>query len=106
MDHAESLRSAGQAAQVAIAVKLRSKGEKQGSARALTNKKSRFCKVFRSALGRTRTCDLLIRSQTRSSSGGDTEGHRETKPRLYRQSSTDKGTGRDTGLWYRLWYES
>ena len=28
------------------------------------------------------------------------EGHRETKQRFYGQSSTDKGIGRDTGLWY------
>src|ERR671913_225225 len=55
------------------------------------------------ALGRTRTCDLLIRSQTRSRTGGDREGHGETKPRFYRQLSVLKGqgrTGRDTGLWY------
>ena len=38
---------------------------------------SAFCRTFRSALGRTRTCDLLIRSQTRSKTGGDREGHRE-----------------------------
>src|SRR5829696_2747760 len=62
---------------------------------------SAFCRTFRSALGRTRTCDLLIRSQTRSRTGGDREGHRETKPRFYRQLSAAKGTGRDTGLWYR-----
>jgi hypothetical protein len=62
--------------------------------------KSRY---FFGALGRTRTYDLLIRSQTRSSTGGVAEGHRETKQRLYRQSGTSKrtGTGRDMGLWYR-----
>ena len=42
-----------------------------------------FCRHFSSALGRTRTCDLLIRSQTRSRTGGDMEGHGETKPRFY-----------------------
>ncbi len=31
-----------------------------------------------STLGRTRTCDLLIRSQTRSRTGGDREGHGKT----------------------------
>jgi hypothetical protein len=32
-----------------------------------------ICGVFRSALGRTRTCDLLIRSQSRSRTRSDTE---------------------------------
>jgi hypothetical protein len=72
---------------------------------------SRFtCKsqYFCGALGRTRTCDLLIRTQTRSRTGGDREGHEETKPRFYRQLSILKGqgrTGRDTGLWYRCGME-
>ena len=39
-------------------------------------------------LGRTRTCDLLIRSLTRSRTGGDREGHRETKQRFYRCTRT------------------
>ena len=34
-------------------------------------------------LGRTRTCDLLIRSQTRSKTEGDREGQGETKPCFY-----------------------
>ena len=42
-----------------------------------------ICRHFLGALGRTRTCDLLIRSQTRSRTGGDREGHGETKPRFY-----------------------
>src|SRR5215204_4346839 len=68
---------------------------------------SRFtCKsqYFCGALGRTRTCDLLIRSQTRSRTGSDREGQGETKARFYRNRVLLKGqgrTGRDTGLWYR-----
>src|SRR5215207_634662 len=73
--------------------------------RALNKQKSpAVCRAFLGALGRTRTCDLLIRSQTRSRTGGDREGHGETKPRFYRRLSVLKGqgrTGRDTGLWYR-----
>src|SRR5215204_3248650 len=45
-----------------------------------------------------------VRSQTHSRTGGDREGHRETKPRFYRNRALLKGqgrTGRDTGLWYR-----
>ena len=38
--------------------------------------------VFYGALGRTRTCDLLIRSQTRSRTGGDREEQGETKQRF------------------------
>jgi hypothetical protein len=67
-----------------------------------------ICGAFRGALGRTRTCDLLIRSQTRSRTGGDREGHRETKPRFYRQLSAAKGTGRDRerhAVVVPLWYE-
>ena len=41
--------------------------------------KSRY---FGSALGRTRTCDLLIRSPFPSETGADTEGQGATKPRL------------------------
>jgi hypothetical protein len=55
-------------------------------------------------LGRTRTCDLLIRSQTRTKTGGDREGREETKQRFYRNWALLEGqgrTGRDTGLWYR-----
>ena len=40
---------------------------------------------LRSALGRTQTCDLLIRSHFLSGTGIDTKGHRETKPRLYHE---------------------
>jgi hypothetical protein len=35
------------------------------------------------AFGRTQLCDLLIRSQTRSRTGGDREEHGETKPCFY-----------------------
>src|SRR5215216_4527443 len=69
---------------------------------------SAFCRTFRGALGRTRTCDLLNRSQTRSRTGGDREGHGETKPCFYRQLSTSKGTGTDRerhGVVVPLWYE-
>src|SRR5215217_5480048 len=60
-----------------------------------------FYKTFYGALGRTRTCDLLIRSQTRSRIRSDREGHRETKQRFYWGFIILEGTGRDTGLWYR-----
>ncbi len=71
-------------------------------------KKSRFCRTFGGALGRTRTCDLLIRSQTRSRTRGDTEGRGETKPRFYQGFSTPEGTRRDRerhGVVVSLWYE-
>src|SRR5215212_871577 len=62
----------------------------------------------RSTLGRTRTCDLLIRSQTRSRTRGDRERHGETKPRFYQGSTGLEGTGRDRerhGVVVPLWYE-
>ncbi len=64
--------------------------------------------LFCGALGRTRTCDLLIRSQTRSRTGGDIEGHRGTKQRFYQGFITLEGTGRDRerhGVVVPLWYE-
>ena len=67
-----------------------------------------ICGAFLSALGRTRTCDLLIRSQTRSRTGGDREGHGETKPRFYQVLGTVVETGRDRerhGVVVALWYE-
>ena len=67
-----------------------------------------ICRIFRGALGRTRTCDLLIRSQTRSSTRGDTKGQGETKPRFYQGFITLEGTGRDRerhGVVVPLWYE-
>src|SRR5215211_1903161 len=45
-----------------------------------------------------------VRSQTRSRTGSDREGHRETKSRFYQRLALlegQGGTGRDTGLWYR-----
>jgi hypothetical protein len=39
----------------------------------------------RSALGRTRTCDLLIRSHFRSETRADTEGQAETNQRVYKR---------------------
>src|SRR5919112_911130 len=53
------------------------------------------------ALGRTRTCDLLIRSHSPSGTGRDSGGQGETKQRFYRESRSLKGhrgTGRDTQL--------
>src|SRR5215213_8747577 len=68
------------------------------------------CKTedFLGALGRTRTCDLLIRSQTRSSTRGDTKGQGETKQRFYQGFITLEETGRDRerhGVVVPLWYE-
>ena len=67
-----------------------------------------ICRTFSSALGRTRTCDLLIRSQTRLRTGGDREGHRETKIARLSILSFSKGTGTDKerhGVMVPLWYE-
>ena len=41
-----------------------------------------ICGVFKGALGRTRTCDLLIRSHSPSQTGTDIEGQGETKQRF------------------------
>jgi hypothetical protein len=63
---------------------------------------------FCGALGRIRTCDLLIRSQTRLRTGGDREGHGETKPRFYQVLGAVGETGRDMerhGVVVPLWYE-
>ena len=54
-----------------------------------------ICRIFISALGRTRTCGLLIRSHFRSRTVADTEGHGETKPRFYGKFRTPRRTGRD-----------
>src|SRR5215217_6689299 len=57
--------------------------------------------IFRSALGRTRTCDLLIRSHSPSETRADTEGQGETKQRFYQLLALlerQGGTGRDTRL--------
>src|SRR5215204_4994978 len=65
---------------------------------------SRFtCKsqYFCGALGRTRTCDLLIRSHSPSGTQADTEGQGETKQRFYQVLALlerQGGTGRDTQL--------
>src|SRR5215212_4904398 len=55
----------------------------------------------RSTLGRTRTCDLLIRSHSPSQTGRDSGGQGETKPRFYQRIALlegQRGTGRDTRL--------
>src|SRR5215216_895082 len=57
-----------------------------------------FCRYFCGALGRTRTCDLLISSQTRSRTGSDREGHGETKPCFYGEV-THGGEGKGCHLW-------
>src|ERR671911_2233869 len=50
---------------------------------------------YSGALGRTRTCGLLIRSHSPSGTRADTEGHRETKTALLSGYSSLRGTGRD-----------
>src|ERR671911_2402646 len=50
---------------------------------------------YSGALGRTRTCDLLIRSHSPSGTRADTEGQGETKLRFYRYCDTPEGTGED-----------
>jgi len=42
-----------------------------------------ICRAFFGALGRTRTCDLLIRSHSPSQTGRDTGGQGETKQHFY-----------------------
>jgi len=54
-----------------------------------------------SALGRTRTCELLIRRHSPLETENDTERHRGPKPRFCRGFTFSKGqggTGRDTQL--------
>ncbi len=58
-------------------------------------KNPRICGSFRGALGRTRTCDLLIRGHFRFRTRSDTEGHGETNLRFYRYCATPEGTGED-----------
>jgi len=61
----------------------------------------RFAGVFCGALGRTRTCDLLIRSHSLSETGRDSGGQGETKQRFYQVLALlegHRGTGRDTRL--------
>jgi integrase-like protein len=55
------------------------------------------CKTggYLGALGRTRTCEVLIRSHFRSRTRADTEGHRETKLRFYRRYGSLGETRRD-----------
>src|SRR5215218_6503012 len=56
---------------------------------------------IRGALGRTRTCDLLIRSHSPSGTGRDSGGQGETICRFYRVLALlegQGGTGRDTQL--------
>src|ERR671912_2310396 len=56
---------------------------------------------YSGALGRTRTCDLLIRSHSPSQTGRDSGGQVETKLRFYRVLALlegQGGTGRDTRL--------
>src|SRR5215204_2980620 len=50
-------------------------------------------RIFRGALGRTRTCDLLIRSHSPSETETDKVGQGETKPHVYRGFSIREGTG-------------
>jgi hypothetical protein len=60
-----------------------------------------LCRYFCSALGRTCTCDLLIRSHSPSGTRADTEGQGETKPRFYQVLALlegQGGTGRDVRL--------
>jgi hypothetical protein len=71
----------------------------------LKSKTPRFvwliCVAIRGALGRTRTCDLLIRSHSPSGKRRDTGDQGETKPRCYRvlaHLEGQGGTGRDTRL--------
>jgi hypothetical protein len=53
------------------------------------------CRKKISALGRTRTCDLLIRSHSLKETEDDTEGQGKTKLHFYRRSSAFEVTGRD-----------
>ena len=64
----------------------------------------RFASICAARSAGLEPATFSVRSQTHSWTGGDREGHGETKPRFYRQLNALKGqggTGRDTGLWYR-----
>jgi hypothetical protein len=66
-----------------------------------SKQKSLVCREIRGALGRTRTCDLLIRSHSPSRTGRDSGGQGETKQRCYQvlaRLEGHRGTGRDTRL--------
>src|SRR5215208_8098598 len=68
------------------------------------NKKSSVCRELGARSAGLEPATFSVRSQTHSRTGGDREGHGETKPRFYRNRALLKGqggTGRDTGLWYR-----
>src|SRR5215212_9723557 len=72
------------------------------------NKKSSVCRELGARSAGLEPATFSVRSQTHSRTGGDREGHRETKPRFYRQFSTSKGTGTDRerhGVVVPLWYE-
>src|SRR5215218_9176156 len=51
------------------------------------------CRDFCGALGRTRTCDLLIRSHSPSQTGRYSGGQGETKQRFYRVLALLEGQG-------------
>ena len=60
-----------------------------------------ICRIKTGVLGRTRTCDLLIRSHSPSQTGRDSGRQRRTKPRSYQILALLEGqgqTGRDTRL--------
>src|SRR5215204_6866191 len=68
------------------------------------NKKSSVCRELGARSAGLEPATFSVRSQTRSKTEGDREGHRETKPCFYQKSRSLKGQGgtrRDTGLWYR-----
>src|SRR5919112_1993516 len=59
------------------------------------------CRYFSGALGRTRTCDLLIRSHSPSQTRDAMKRQEDTKPRFYQGLvflRGQGGTGRDTRL--------
>ena len=56
-----------------------------------------FCRCFYGALGRTRTCDLQIRSHSPSRTGVDTVRQGETKRRFYQVLALLEGQGGTPG---------
>src|SRR5829696_6519716 len=55
----------------------------------------RFASICAARSAGLEPATFSVRSQTHSWTGGDREGHGETKPRFYKESSSLRGTQRD-----------
>jgi hypothetical protein len=82
---------------VASEFSLRSDCDQDYNHKSISRAKPRSLRGFRSALGRTRTCDLLIRSHSPLLTRADTVGQGETQQRFYQSFGVPERTGRDRG---------